>query len=75
MMVKRKASLALISLSFRMDPSQWSRKCNTNPKIKYQFHANANEQSGYVLGGKYRIKFSEYDQEINPGFILYTSKC
>jgi len=34
---------------------------------KVPFHGHANEQSGYVLSGKYRIKFSEYDQEINPG--------
>jgi quercetin dioxygenase-like cupin family protein len=31
------------------------------------FHSHPNEQSGYVLRGKYRIKFSEYDQEICPG--------
>ena len=34
---------------------------------KVPFHSHPNEQSGYVLSGKYRIKFSEYDQEISPG--------
>ena len=29
---------------------------------KVPFHSHPNEQSGYVLNGKYRIKFSEYDQ-------------
>ncbi len=31
------------------------------------FHSHANAQSGYVLSGKYRIRFSEYDKEIGPG--------
>ena len=30
-------------------------------------HTHPNDQSGYVLSGKYRIIFSEYDQEIGPG--------
>jgi len=34
---------------------------------KVPFHNHPNEQSGYVLSGKYRIKFSGYDQEIGPG--------
>ena len=34
---------------------------------KVPFHSHPNEQSGYVLSGKYRIKFSEYDQEISAG--------
>jgi quercetin dioxygenase-like cupin family protein len=31
------------------------------------FHGHPNEQSGYVLSGKYRIKFGEYDKVIGPG--------
>ncbi len=34
---------------------------------KVPFHSHPNEQSGYVLRGKYRIRFLEYDQEIGPG--------
>lgn len=31
------------------------------------FHSHPNEQSGYILTGKYRIKFSDYNQEIGAG--------
>ena len=31
------------------------------------FHKHPNEQSGYVISGKYRIIFGNYDQVINPG--------
>ncbi|MBU0544563.1 MAG: cupin domain-containing protein [Proteobacteria bacterium] len=31
------------------------------------FHKHPNEQSGYVLSGKYRIIFENNDQEIGPG--------
>ena len=30
-------------------------------------HAHPNEQSGYVISGKYRIKFSDYDQLLEAG--------
>lgn len=30
-------------------------------------HSHPNEQSGYVISGKYRIKFLNYDQILNPG--------
>jgi len=31
------------------------------------FHKHPNEQSGYVISGKYRIVFASYDQVIGPG--------
>lgn len=31
------------------------------------FHNHPNEQSGYVISGKYRITFEDYDQLIGPG--------
>jgi quercetin dioxygenase-like cupin family protein len=31
------------------------------------FHKHPNEQSGYVLSGRYRITFAEFDQIIGPG--------
>lgn len=31
------------------------------------FHKHPNEQSGYVISGKYRIVFGNNDQEIGPG--------
>ncbi|WP_205623745.1 cupin domain-containing protein [Desulfogranum japonicum] len=31
------------------------------------FHKHPNEQSGYVISGKYRIVFKTYDQVIGPG--------
>ncbi len=30
------------------------------------FHKHPNEQSGYVISGKYRIVFGKYDQVIGP---------
>jgi len=30
-------------------------------------HAHPNEQSGYVLSGKYSIRFAGYNEEIGPG--------
>ena len=30
-------------------------------------HKHANEQSGYVISGRYRIRFAEFDREIGPG--------
>ena len=30
-------------------------------------HSHPNEQSGYVISGKYKIKFLNYDQILNPG--------
>ncbi|MDD2338187.1 MAG: cupin domain-containing protein [Geobacteraceae bacterium] len=31
------------------------------------FHSHPNEQSGYVISGKYRIEFEGNDQMIGPG--------
>lgn len=31
------------------------------------FHKHPNEQSGYVISGRYRIRFGEFDQGIGPG--------
>jgi quercetin dioxygenase-like cupin family protein len=31
------------------------------------FHKHPNEQSGYVISGKYRIIFGDNDQVIGPG--------
>ncbi len=31
------------------------------------YHKHTHEQSGYVLSGKYRLRFGEYDQDIGPG--------
>jgi quercetin dioxygenase-like cupin family protein len=31
------------------------------------FHKHPNEQSGYVISGKYRIVFGDCDQVIEPG--------
>ena len=30
-------------------------------------HKHANEQSGYVISGRFRIRFAAFDQEIGPG--------
>lgn len=31
------------------------------------FHSHPNEQIGYVISGKYRIKFNNLDEVLNPG--------
>ncbi len=31
------------------------------------FHKHPNEQSGYVISGRYRIQFENWNQEIGPG--------
>src|ERR1051325_1093774 len=30
-------------------------------------HAHPNEQSGYVISGRYRLQFENYDQVLEPG--------
>lgn len=30
-------------------------------------HAHPNEQSGYIVSGKYRLKFNEYDEILESG--------
>jgi quercetin dioxygenase-like cupin family protein len=30
-------------------------------------HSHPNEQSGYVISGKYRIKFQDFNEILNPG--------
>ncbi len=30
-------------------------------------HSHPNEQSGYVVSGKYRIKYQSFDEILNPG--------
>lgn len=42
-------------------------------KMKYKredivpFHSHPNEQNGYVISGKYRIRFGNYDEVIQAG--------
>lgn len=31
------------------------------------FHKHPNEQSGYILSGKYRVRFLEFDEALGPG--------
>lgn len=31
------------------------------------FHKHPNEQSGYVISGRYKIQFENWNQEIGPG--------
>ncbi len=48
-------------------PKSMVTKMLYKPGDKIPFHRHPNEQSGYVISGKYRIKFSGYNQEIGPG--------
>ncbi len=48
-------------------PKSMVTKMLYKPEDNVPFHSHPNEQSGYVLSGKYRIKFSDFDQEISSG--------
>ena len=48
-------------------PQSMTTKMLYKPEDNVPFHRHPNEQSGYVLSGKYRIKFGQYDQVIEPG--------
>ena len=42
-------------------------KMNYNIGVKVPFHSHPNEQSGFVLSGKYRIKFGENNEILTAG--------
>lgn len=37
------------------------------PTDNVPMHAHPNEQSGYIVSGKYRLKFEQYDQLMEAG--------
>ena len=64
---KRKSFYGVDFVVLSHGPESMVTKMLYKLEDKVPFHSHPNEQSGYVLSGKFRIKFSEYDQEIDPG--------
>ncbi len=64
---KRKSFYGVNFVVLSHGPKSMITKMLYKLEDKVPFHSHPNEQSGYVLSGKYRIKFSEYDQKIGPG--------
>ena len=64
---KRKSFYGVDFIVLSNGPESMVTKMLYKLEDKVPFHSHPNEQSGYVLSGKYRIKFSEHDQEISPG--------
>jgi quercetin dioxygenase-like cupin family protein len=48
-------------------PESMITKMLYKSKDNVPFHKHPNEQSGYVLSGKYRIRYAGNDQIIEPG--------
>lgn len=48
-------------------PETMVTKMLYKPGDDVPFHQHPNEQSGYVLSGRYRIQFQDQDQIIGPG--------
>ncbi|HOO89802.1 MAG TPA: cupin domain-containing protein [Syntrophales bacterium] len=64
---KRKSFHGVDFLVLSHGPESMVTKMLYKPEDRVLFHSHANEQSGYVLSGRYRIKFSENNTEIGPG--------
>lgn len=64
---KRKSFYGVDFLVLSHGPQSMVTKMLYKPEDTVPFHSHANEQSGYVLSGRYRIRFSGYDTEIGPG--------
>ena len=64
---KRKRFFGVDFIVLSHGPESMVTKMLYKPGDHVPFHSHRHEQSGYVLSGKYRIRFSEYDREIGPG--------
>ena len=64
---KRRSFYGVDFVVFAHGPESMVTKMVYKLEDKVPFHSHPNEQSGYVLSGKYRIRFSEFDQEIGLG--------
>ncbi len=49
-------------------PNNWACGCAATAMAQLmRFHQHPNEQSGYVVSGKYRYKFGDYDEILEQG--------
>jgi quercetin dioxygenase-like cupin family protein len=63
----RKCFLGVDFVVLSHGPESMVTKMLYKPTDKPPFHKHPNEQSGYVISGKYRISFGKFDQIIGPG--------
>ena len=64
---KRKNFLGVDFLVLSHGPNTMITKMLYKKEDNVPFHKHPNEQSGYVISGKYKIVFGDYDQVIGPG--------
>jgi quercetin dioxygenase-like cupin family protein len=64
---KRKTNYGVDIVVLSHGPESMVTKMLYKTGDRVPLHSHPNEQSGYVLNGKYRIRFPDYDQEIGPG--------
>ncbi len=64
---KKKKFLGVDFVLLSHGPDTMVTKMLYKKKDNVPFHKHPNEQSGYVISGKYRIQFENWIQEIGPG--------
>jgi quercetin dioxygenase-like cupin family protein len=64
---KRRNFLGVDFLVLSHGPDTMITKMLYKKEDRVPFHKHPNEQSGYVISGKYKIVFGDYDQVIGPG--------
>jgi quercetin dioxygenase-like cupin family protein len=62
-----KSFLGVMFVVLAHGPETMITKMHYKAEDKVPFHKHRNEQSGYVLSGKYRIIFGSDSQTIGPG--------
>ncbi len=64
---KRRNFLGVDFLVLSHGPDTMITKMLYKKEDNVPFHKHPNEQSGYVISGRYKIVFGDYDQVIGPG--------
>jgi quercetin dioxygenase-like cupin family protein len=64
---KRRSFLGVDFVVLAHGPATMITKMLYKQTDNVPFHKHPNEQSGYVISGKYRIVFGKVDQVIGPG--------
>lgn len=64
---KKKTFLGVDFVVLSHGPDTMVTKMLYKKEDNVPFHKHPNEQSGYVVSGRYRIQFDNWDKEIGPG--------
>lgn len=64
---KRRQFLGVDFVVLSHGPETMVTKMLYKKEDRVPFHRHPNEQSGYVISGKYRIIFGDWDRVIGPG--------